>query len=110
MSKDVKDKDDSKVKEILGHIVKNNLLKGKCLRLYEFILTHKQASYRDIQKYMMSYNCIVFDHINDLVAWGAIKQTGITLHKENGTACPVYQVTGKMPVVPELVDYEDIID
>jgi hypothetical protein len=105
-----KDKDDSKIKEILGHIVKHNLLKGKCLKLYEFILSNKRASYRDIQKYMMVHNCIPMDHVQDLVLWGAIEEIGFTLHKETGAPTPVYQVTGKMPNVPCLVDYVDVFD
>lgn len=98
------------VKEVIPHITKNNLLRGKCLKLYEFIFNNKRASYRDIQKHMMVHNCIAMDHVNDLIAWGAIKQIGVTLHKETGSPCPVYQVTGKMPVIPDLVDYEDIIE
>ena len=104
------DEKDRKFKEILGHIVKHNLLKGKCLKLYEFILTHKQASYRDIQKHMLVHNCIAMDHIKDLLLWGAIEEIGFTLHKESGAPTPVYQVTGKMPNIPCIIDYVDIFE
>jgi hypothetical protein len=41
--------------------------------------------------------------------WGAIKQIGVTVSLETGSTTPVYTVTGKMPSIPELVDYEDIM-
>jgi len=111
MSREVKDqRHEKKVKEVMDHINKYSLLKGKCLKLYEFILTHKCASYRDIQKHMMVYNCIAIDHIKDLILWGSIEEIGMTIHKETGAPTPVYQVTGKMPVVPNIIEYVDIFD
>lgn len=111
MSRDIRDqRDEKKVKEIMDHIIKNNFLKGKCLKLYEFILIHKRVSYRDIQKHMMVHNCIPMDHVKDLILWEAVEEVGFTLHKETGSPTPVYQVTGKMPRVPNIIEYVDVYD
>jgi hypothetical protein len=97
------------IDEVIPHIRRNGLLKGYCLKIYEFIFNNKKASYRDIQKYMMTTTCFPMDHVKDLLLWGAIKQIGVTVSLETGSTTPVYTVTGKMPSIPELVDYEDIM-
>jgi len=84
------------------------LLKGHRLYLFTFIAQSGQASVRDIQKHMLTRNCMVQDVISDLVAWDSIEQAGNAMSPDTGSLVPVYRITGRLPRVDGLVDYKDL--
>ena len=99
----------SQCEEILNHIKKNKLLKGHSFSIYEYICMNRRVSERDLFKKMSITNCFPSDRIKDLLAWGCIKVIGVALHKEIGAANPVYCITGKLPLIPDLIAYyEDL--
>lgn len=97
--------------DFIKYCQKTGLLKGHRLRLLELFCAHNsRLSYRDIQKLMVTVNCVHMDLVNDLVEWGVIKEIGYTLHRETGAKTKVWELTGKPPTISELVDYKDIVE
>jgi len=97
--------------DFLKYCLKTGLLKGHRLKLLEhFCNNGGKLSYRDIGKLMSTVNCVHMDLIKDLVEWGMIKQIGYTLHKESGAKTPVWELTGKPPVISEIVEYKDVVE
>jgi hypothetical protein len=97
--------------DFIKYCQKTGFLKGHRLKMLEhFCANGGKLSYRDIGKLMSTVNCVHMDLIKDLEEWGVIKQIGFALHKESGAKTPVWELTGKPPVIPGLVDYKDVVE
>ena len=97
--------------ELQQRVRKHQMLRGHRLRLFDiFCQAEGLLSLRDIQKSMMGVNCIHQDLIQDLIDWNVIKVVGVTLHRETGAAINVYQLTGSLPKIPNIVEYKDLVE
>ncbi len=93
---------------LLTAIREGGLLKGHRLYLFAFIAQAGQASLRDIQKHMLTRNCLVHDVLTDLVTWGVVEQAGNAMSPDTGSLVGVYRPTGNLPKVEGLVEYRDL--
>jgi len=99
-----------KISELLAHVRSNAMLKGHRLFLFEqFCNNHGKLSLRDVQKLMLTFAVMHHELVDDLLKWNVIKHVGFTLHKETGAATPVYELTGKLPAIPDIVEYTDVV-
>jgi len=83
-------------------------LKGHRLHLFTFVAGAGQASLRDIQKHMVTRNCIVGDVLSDLLEWGVLECTGKAMSPDTGALVGVYRPTGRLPRIEGLVEYRDL--
>jgi hypothetical protein len=99
-----------KINELLAHVRSNNMLKGHRLKLFELFCQYEgRLSLRDIQKCMMHLPIFHNELVEDLFNWGVLKKIGFTLHKETGAPSVVYELTGKLPTIPDIVEYNDVV-
>ena len=73
-----------------------------------FVAGAGQASLRDIQKHMVTRNCIVGDVLSDLLEWGVLECTGKAMSPDTGALVGVYRPTGRLPRIEGLVEYRDL--
>ena len=99
------------IEELQSRVKKHKMLQGHRLRLFDiFCQAEGLLNVRDIQKSMMGVNCFIQDVIEDLVNWNVIKFVGNSLHKETGAISKVYQLTGSLPKIPDMVEYKNFVE